>query len=72
MAAHLGFLIQLESMLNRPWPDQNIKLMLDKLTNGAKVDRVVSVGHSLGGALATLGEQATQSCGCPSHEVCAD
>ncbi|GAB4820128.1 hypothetical protein N2152v2_007174 [Parachlorella kessleri] len=55
VSAHLGFLIQLESMLNRPWADQNIKLMLDRLTAGAKVDRVVVVGHSLGGALATLG-----------------
>ncbi|GAB4820129.1 hypothetical protein N2152v2_007175 [Parachlorella kessleri] len=54
---HLGFLVQLESMLLSHSEESNIKLMLDSLVKqeGGSVDRVVCVGHSLGGALATLG-----------------
>ena len=56
--AHLGFLLQLESMLMFHSKYLNIQRMLHSLVKRAHgaVDRVVCVGHSLGGALATLGE----------------
>ncbi|KAH7434582.1 hypothetical protein KP509_06G024300 [Ceratopteris richardii] len=53
--AHKGFLLAFQDVTRTCKPDENIKLVAEGL--GApeeKVRRVICIGHSLGGALATL------------------
>ncbi|KAH7439223.1 hypothetical protein KP509_04G051400 [Ceratopteris richardii] len=53
--AHRGFLLAFHDVTNTRSPEENIKLVADRLGAPAEnVRRVICVGHSLGGALATL------------------
>eukprot|EP00884_Botryococcus_braunii_P010106 jgi/Botrbrau1/19097/Bobra.0077s0011.1 len=53
--AHLGFLQQFSAVVNPDIEDLNIGAVLKKLSGGKIPTRVLCTGHSLGGALATLG-----------------
>ncbi len=56
--AHLGFLLQFLGITSASDPARNLGIALRELSGGRQPDRVICVGHSLGGALATLGKTA--------------
>eukprot|EP00899_Mesostigma_viride_P019397 jgi/Mesvir1/27459/Mv07241-RA.2 len=53
--AHYGFFEQFASVTNADRPDQHIGLVLKELSKGEAPENIVTTGHSLGGALCTLG-----------------
>lgn len=59
LAYHLlvlaGFLQQFSAVVNPDIPDLNLGAVLKQLSGGKMPNRVLCTGHSLGGALATLG-----------------
>ncbi len=52
----IGFLQQFSAVVNPDVEDLNIGAVLKKLSGGKIPARVLCTGHSLGGALATLGD----------------
>ncbi|KAL3130729.1 hypothetical protein ABBQ38_000076 [Trebouxia sp. C0009 RCD-2024] len=53
--AHSGFLQQFAGVCRADEPEKNMATVLEQLSNGQTPTRVLCCGHSLGGALATLG-----------------
>ncbi len=51
-----GFMQQFAAIVDPARPEQNIGKVLERLSGGRKPTRIVCTGHSLGGALATLGD----------------
>ena len=53
--AHLGFLQQFAAVCHPDRSETNMAAVLKELSGGQTPTRVICTGHSLGGALATLG-----------------
>ncbi|KAK9842880.1 hypothetical protein WJX74_003838 [Apatococcus lobatus] len=53
--AHTGFMQQFAAIVDNQRPEQHIGEVLKKLSGGRRPTRILCTGHSLGGALATLG-----------------
>ena len=53
---HAGFLQQFAGVCRPDKPEKNMSTVLEQLSGGRTPTRVLCCGHSLGGALATLGE----------------
>ena len=53
--AHLGFLQQFAAVCHPDRSETNMAAVLKELSGGKTPTRVICTGHSLGGALATLG-----------------
>ncbi|DBA97134.1 TPA: hypothetical protein ACH3X1_014902 [Trebouxia sp. C0004] len=53
--AHMGFMQQFAAVCNPEKPETNMAAVLKELSGGQTPNRVICTGHSLGGALATLG-----------------
>ncbi|KAK9866652.1 hypothetical protein WJX84_004627 [Apatococcus fuscideae] len=53
--AHTGFMQQFAAIVDEGRPEQHIGEVLKRLSGGRKPTRILCTGHSLGGALATLG-----------------
>ncbi|KAA6428011.1 MAG: alpha beta-hydrolase [Trebouxia sp. A1-2] len=53
--AHMGFMQQFAAVCNPEKPETNMAAVLKELSGGQIPNRVICTGHSLGGALATLG-----------------
>lgn len=51
-----GFMQQFAAIVDNQRPEQHIGEVLKKLSGGRKPTRILCTGHSLGGALATLGQ----------------
>ena len=51
-----GFMQQFASIVDPDRPEQHIGEVLKRLSGGRTPSRILCTGHSLGGALATLGE----------------
>lgn len=56
-----GFLQQFGAVLNPDDDTMNIGKVLNELSGGRPINRVLCTGHSLGGALATLGKTKSYS-----------
>ena len=54
-----GFLQQFAGVCSPDNPEKNMATVLQRLSGGKTPTRVLCCGHSLGGALATLGENHT-------------
>ena len=54
-----GFLQQFAGVCRPDAPDKNMATVVEQLSNGRTPTRVLCCGHSLGGALATLGAHLT-------------
>lgn len=50
-----GFLQQFAAVVDESKPEMHLSKVLAELSGGRKPNRVLCTGHSLGGALATLG-----------------
>lgn len=55
--AHLGFLQQFAGVCNPNRAGNDLAALVSELSGGRTPTRVLCCGHSLGGALATLGER---------------
>lgn len=55
-----GFLQQFAGVCRADEPEKNMATVLEQLSNGQTPTRVLCCGHSLGGALATLGAHSAQ------------
>ena len=51
-----GFMQQFAAVSSMAKPDENLAEVINQLSGGQDPNRVLCCGHSLGGALATLGE----------------
>lgn len=56
-----GFLQQFAGVCRADEPEKNMATVLEQLSNGQTPTRVLCCGHSLGGALATLGAHSAQT-----------
>ena len=55
LLSHAGFLQQFAGVCRPDAPEKNMATVVEQLSNGRTPTRVLCCGHSLGGALATLG-----------------
>ena len=55
----VGFMQQFAAIVDNQRPGQHIGEVLKKLSGGRRPTRILCTGHSLGGALATLGRHPT-------------
>ena len=62
-----GFLQQFASVIDDSRPHLHLAKALEELSGGRQPNRVICTGHSLGGALATLG---TATVPLMSYESC--
>lgn len=60
---HSGFLKQLDALVSKADGGNTITQVVGRLSGGRPVGRVICTGHSLGAALATLGELASAGVG---------
>ena len=51
-----GFMQQFAAVSSMAKPEENLAEVINQLSGGREPNRVLCCGHSLGGALATLGE----------------
>lgn len=56
----VGFLQQFAAVVDESRPGMHLGKVLAELSGGRQPNRVLCTGHSLGGALATLGGWPTQ------------
>ncbi|KAI5068376.1 hypothetical protein GOP47_0016721 [Adiantum capillus-veneris] len=71
--AHEGFQLAFRDVTKSPSPNENIRLVAEGLgARTADVKRVICIGHSLGGALATLCAQWCRYVGYATAEACGD
>lgn len=70
-ACGAGFMQQFAAVVDESKPGMHLGLVLAELSGGRKPTRVLCTGHSLGGALATLGA-ALKSIPQMHHSQCSD
>jgi Lipase (class 3) len=63
LLARAGFMRQFASVTDVEHPERHIGLVMNELSNASEPTRVLCCGHSLGGALATLGAAWVRSRG---------